>query len=150
MGKFNIPRIARPVDLARYAPELAQEIGQAPAPIYMWVNPSRDARAEYVAIRREGRAILLALREAIAAQDAEGAAKMAVEDLTRQAAAIDHRVAAWWATAWSQGAPESRWTVEEVEALIVDCSDKDPGLWEFITNECWRMVAEHRESARKN
>jgi hypothetical protein len=59
-------------------------------------------------------------------------------------------MAAWWAEAWSQGPETARWSIEEVEHFLIECSEQDPALWDFIINECWRMVSEHRESARKN
>jgi outer membrane murein-binding lipoprotein Lpp len=151
MGKFNIPRIARPVDLARYAPELAEEIAKAPPPIYMWVNLTRGARSQYAEIRRDSRQVLAALTAAGEADKEKiDEAKVAIQDLSRQAEALNRRMAAWWAEAWSQGPDMARWSIEEVEHFLIECSEQDPALWEFIINECWRMVSEHRESARKN
>lgn len=153
MGKFNIPRIARPVDLAAYAPELAKEIAQAAPPIYMWVNPTRGVCSRYTELLQDGNKILKALTaagkpEEDKADKAQIKAKM--EELIRQSDALNQRMAAWWAEAWSQGPETARWTTEEVQSFLAECSEQDLALWEFIINECWRMVAEHRESARKN
>lgn len=149
MGKFNIPRIARPVDLASYAPELAEEIVAGTSPIYMWVNLTRGAHLQYAEIVREWRSVLASLTATEPTVD-KSQAKAAIEEMSGQAEALNQRTAAWWSEAWSQGPENVRWTVDEVQALMLQCSEQDPALWDFITNECWRMVAQHRESARKN
>jgi hypothetical protein len=162
MGKFNIPRIARPIDLAKYAPELAQEIGEAPPPIYMWVNLTRGAQIQYGFICLEAQRIAKALtaagksdkglpKPAAGTGEAdEPQARAAIEELSRQAEALNQRTTAWWAEAWSQGPETARWTVEQVQAFLAECSEQDPAFWDFIVHECWRMVGEHRERARKN
>ena len=156
MGKFNIPRIARPVDLARYAPELAEEIAKALPPIFMWVNLSRDMRTEYFTNQRETRRLNLAIQETgekyerTETEKDKAAVKAGSEVLVPQLTAVGTRMTAWWAEAWSQGPETARWTADEVQALLAECSDKDPALWEFIVDECWRMVSQHRESAQKN
>jgi hypothetical protein len=169
MIKFNIPCIARPVDLAKYAPELAEEIAKAAAPIYMWVNLTRGARVQYGLILLEGRRILVALsvtrkpdkdipKDGVqctplgtgTGEADEPQAKALDEELSQQAEALNQRMTAWWAEAWSQGPENARWTVEGVQAFLAECSEQDPALWDFIVNECWRMVNGHRESARKN
>jgi hypothetical protein len=154
VSKFNIPRIARPVDLAKYAPELAEEIAAAAPPIYMWVNLTRGFRSQYAEIRQESQKILEVL---IAAgkpdkdkKAGEAQVKVKVEELSHRGEALNDHMAAWWAEAWSQGPESARWTVEQVQAFLSECSEQDPALWDFIVAECWRMVNDHRESARKN
>jgi hypothetical protein len=148
MGKFNIPRIARSVDLAKYAPEVAEEIAKAAPPIYMWVNLTRGAHLQYAEIVREWRSVLAPLTAEPTVDKSQ--AKAAIQEMSGQAEALNQRTAGWWSEVWSQGPENARWTVDEVQALMVQCSEQDPALWDFIINECWRMVAQHRESARKN
>ena len=156
MGKFNIPRIARPLDLAAYAPELAKEIAEAPPPIFMWINLSRDMRTEYFANQREAHRLNLAIQEIdeklqkAETEKDKAAVKADSESLVPQLAAVGARIVTWWAEAWNQGPEAARWTAEEMQSLLAECFEKDPALWDFIVDECWRLVNQHREGARKN
>lgn len=147
MPEFKIPRIVRPLDLSGFAPELVQEIAEAPPPFLMWVNPHLAVQERLAGLQDEQKALAKELSEAVKRKAADEELKALAERLS----ALNIAVAAWWAEVWSQGPdPETHWTAEQVKAFQLRCAEEDPALWEFVVRGCWALVREHRESARKN
>lgn len=56
-------------------------------------------------------------------------------------------LAAWWAQLWSQGPEDTRWTVEEVQAL--SALDTDPGLMLWCMAQSFQMIRAHRSVNQK-
>ena len=52
---------------------------------------------------------------------------------------------------WSQGADESRhWTLESVEAFMMQAAEKDPMLFLWAVTETMQMLIDYRMSIKKN
>lgn len=128
--KFEVPKIVRTLGLAEYAPEFGE------AALQVWVNPPLSLLKRYDALMGEiGRVVVGDLKDA---EDREA--------ILRQLG--DERMA-WFAELWSQGDGETHWTVEEVRALVDETTETDPGLFQWMTAQSFRMIKEHRDNAKK-
>lgn len=73
-----------------------------------------------------------------------------LEFLARRDALDGDGLLEWWAELWSQGSDVgARWTGAEVKGLIEETSDTDPGLWRWLVQRTWEMIAEHRTQQKK-
>ncbi len=135
MSRLAIPKVVLTLDLSQYAPGAPETSDQ---PIRVWVNPPRAMLAQWDALIDQFQALnTRASEEPEVWKGSEG--KAAVDGFF-----------AWWAELWSQGPEETHWTAEEVQAFKDECLQDDPPLWEFVTSETWRLIAEHRKASRKN
>jgi hypothetical protein len=70
--------------------------------------------------------------------------------LGEQLLAINDRLYAWWAQMFSQSSDEATHaTAEEVKQLAIACAETDPRLWQFIQEEAFSMMTEHRILRKK-
>lgn len=67
-----------------------------------------------------------------------------------QKTAKNEEIWKWVSEIWSQGAEESRWTLEEVRQLATGLMERDPGLWIWLMEETGRLIRVHRGSKKKN
>lgn len=163
--KIEIRKIVRPIDLADYAPEYADADQQ----IHVWVNPPRQARVDYYEINQEFSAAAnerLALLQAVAKKVAEESeedidpgdltldeldlgedVQGTLADIDAKLEALARRLYGWFAEMWSQG--EEQWTTDDVITVVEACLDADPALWNWIQDEHWRLVREHRDGVKK-
>lgn len=148
MSKFNIPKIVRPLELAAYAPELAAEIGAAPSPIQMWINPPRCLLERFVDLQAQIRTTAEQISKAI--EKKKQVDQQQIKVLADGMAGLGDGMAAWWSEVWSQGDADRHWTKDQVREFQLRCMNEDPALWDFIVEGCWQLVREHRERARKN
>ncbi len=153
--KIEIPRVVRALELGGYVAEMKE------ARILMWVNPPvSKRRAFYETADRIDQ-----LNEAIALLGPKGPAPepprpdmrpnayvgLPRDELSAKVEELYKIVCAWWAEMWSQGeAADTHWTAEEVDKLFSDAGETDPELIDFIRKGCLRLMAEYRESAKKN
>lgn len=150
--KFKIPKILRPLRLSEYAPEFGEE-----AVIQVWVNPPRDALNEHTALALASQAATKRFQEAMKRlQEAEKNKVENLEDLitagteaSKEMAEIGKKLLAWFSTLWSQGPEETRWSMEDVTALVEHAAETDPKLWEWLTDESIALIVEHRTLAKK-
>lgn len=119
--EIAIPKIVRPLRLAEYADELAEAV------LYVWVNPPRSFLAQW-------REIVAVVAEALKANRVEPS--------------HEAMIYGWLAECWSQG--PDKWDAADVKKLADHCEDTDPALWSFVQDGMWRLINEHRASARKN
>lgn len=129
--KFEIPRITRALNLAEYAPEW-QSLA-----IHVWVNPPMKLLQEYdQALATARQAIKDGLVEGYSAEEA--ILKVA-SDLKRIFAEL-----------WSQGPEDTHWTPEEVEQLVAETAETDPGLWLWLRNRSIELIKAHRQQIKKD
>lgn len=134
--KFNIPTIVKSVDLGEY--DQAYK-GQE---IWMWVNPPKRMRREFDQINKDIRDAVKSLLEELTDEEKQQI-KEEVEKLQAQQAA-------WWAEMWSQHEDEeTHWSVEDVQTLLEESADKDPQLWNFLTETSLERLKEHIIGNRK-
>lgn len=134
--KFNIPTIVKSVDLGEY--DQAYK-GQE---IWMWVNPPKRMRREFDQINKDIRDAVKSLLEELTDEEKQQI-KEEVEKLQAQQAA-------WWAEMWSQHEDEeTHWSVEDVQILLEESADKDPQLWNFLTETSLERLKEHIIGNRK-
>jgi hypothetical protein len=138
MPRFDIPRMLRPLYLRDYAAEFAD------ACIQVWVNPPRELLHTYAEI-------LVAI-ESLQAQikgNKEPMPPEKVEQLTNELVACKDRLIAWFGEIWSQGAEDSRWSAEDIQALLAHAQDTDPALWNWLVEHTTRLIGEHRMRQKK-
>lgn len=128
MARIVVPKIVRQLDLREYAEELTGEI-------CVWVNPPRGKIGEV-------RGYLLAARE-LAAGGKD------VVALGEKLDALAEAEYGWFAEIWSQGAEETRWSVEEVRSLVAGAAETDPGLWNWLMRRTFEMIQAHRDGKKK-
>lgn len=72
------------------------------------------------------------------------------EFLDRRLSLKDEALLDWWAELWSQGsAAGTHWTAADVQGLIEQTADTDPGLWRWLVRHTWDMINAHREQQKK-
>jgi|PlaIllAssembly_1097288.scaffolds.fasta_scaffold191627_1 hypothetical protein len=171
MAKINIPRVVRPVDLGAYSPEMRTALEEAKAsggsskPLYMWVNPTlgrlqtfgalmarydecvrmQAGNAKYVERKRKENEGLPPAQQI----DVLAGLPYPTDLIQTSADDIARQLNVWWADIWSHGPEGTHWTPEEIEELHAQCRENDPGFWEWIHAECWRMVHDYRDRAKK-
>jgi len=154
--KIEIKRLVRPVFLRDYAEEYGDET------IWVWVNPPRQLRLEHADIVQDFQVVVDAraelgaeLEKAIEQAKEEGtevpeADPDTIARIDQQLNDLSDRLYAWFAELWSQHSDEeTHWTGEEVVGMVEACLDADPQLWDWIQDEMWRLVREHREGVKK-
>lgn len=119
--KIEIPHIVRPLHLGAYASELEG------VSVQVWVNPPRE---------------MLARRFELVKQSREATEQAELER-------IGAEMIAWYAELWSQGPEDTRWSVEDVNTLIEQMNDTDPGLWVWLTGQSQEMIVAHRQQKKK-
>lgn len=128
--KFEIPRITREIDLADYAPEW-----QA-LKVHVWVNPPLRLLHEYDQALKD---VVGAIKDnQVEGYSAENAIQKAADDLKRIFSEL-----------WSQGPEETRWTQEEVQQLVEETQETDPGLWIWLRNRSIELIKNHRQQIKK-
>lgn len=133
--KIDIPKIVKPISLGEYDDSLAGQV------VWMWVNPPRKQRAAFDEIQKGIRDLVKQLIDA--SEDEKTKIKEEVQKL-------QEKNVAWWAEMWSQGADEgTRWTEEDVQQLLDVCADKDPQLWDFLTEGSLDLLKAHLTGERK-
>jgi hypothetical protein len=132
--QINIPKIVKPLDLVDYAPEMAGAVFQ------VWVNPPRKLLEDYDVLIMDAQKLIASMKD-VTPTDAQKIAK----DFEANAVQLQN----WYSPIWSQGAEETRMTNEDVQALVKEMADTDPGLWTWLTGNTMRMIREHREAVKK-
>ena len=174
MSKIYLPKVVRPIDLAQYSPEMAAAIaapadGQPTAKqIWMWANPTETRKQEYRALQFRIDELLGMMKknadQMVANKDARDKAvregsqvptdvplPYKAEDLEVWMKEASRKANEWWAEMWSQHAdPATHWTPEEVGDLGTACAESDPGFWEWIHHECWKLIHDYRAQAKKS
>ena len=133
MRQLVFQRITRPLDLRQYQPEMAVEI-------QVWVNPPRAMVNEVYGLLAKASAFEERARNAEA------------EELARLGPAIEtagQELAAWFATIWSEGAEETRWSEAEVQKLIAHSVENDPQLWPWLVLKSVEMIQVYRSGEKK-
>lgn len=162
MAKIKLPRAVRPVDLGAYSPEMREALeqakneGRSDKPLYMWVNPTSSKLRLFSALRTridENSRMLAENAEYLKQSDRPADAMEGLPHppalIRKNVEDVERQVHVWWADIWSQGPSGTHWTPEEVKEFSDQCTEKDPGFWEWIHRECWRMVADYRARAKK-
>lgn len=140
-------KIVREIDLRDFAPELETEI-------QVWVNPPRSLLMENAGLDEAVRSIRSELEVMAAAaepgKEPDEATRERGRELARRLEEIGNAQAGIFAQLWSQGSdPESRWTAEEIQALITRCLETDPALWGWLRGRTFRMITEYRAGQKK-
>jgi len=58
---------------------------------------------------------------------------------------IDQQLLDWYAEIWSQGPPDTAWTVDELRTL----ESQDPAFLSWMIAQTWKTRAEHIEHKKK-
>lgn len=132
--KFKIPKIVKTLDLRRYAPEMDVEL-------HVWVNPPRVKMVELSVLESS----VTTLLEQLDGKPDDELAKT----LAGEIEAIGLQMMAWYQEMWSQGPEETRWSAEEVTALVDHSRETDPRLWAWLTGMTRAMISEHRGTVKK-
>jgi len=139
--KIEIPKITRALKLSEYAPEFGE------AEIVVWVNPPKRMVLEYVSLVNASDEIKKALAEAV--KEAKQVDQADQERKLAEMAQTGERIIDWYAELWSQGAEDTRWSVEDIKQLLEGTQDTDPGLWSWLTFKSQLMIRTHRGRAKK-
>lgn len=130
--KIEVPKMTRPVDLGEYAGEMAGQV------VYVWVNPREELLDEYFSVQR-------AILQEMEKSEKE---KKYVPDqkfLESQSARIREIIA----ELLSQGPEATRWTAEEVSALVLSTAETDPQLYPWLIEKIFEKIVEHRKQRKK-
>lgn len=160
--KIDIKPLVRAIALRQYAEEYGDQV------VWIWVNPPRQLRLEHWDIVQDFQAVtdsraefLKPLEGAVkAAEEAEAAGEQAPElpeldadvlaSLDQQINDLSRRLYGWFAELWSKhNDDETHWTADDVLVLVEACLDADPRLWDWLQDEQWRLLREHREGVKK-
>lgn len=128
--KFDIPKIVRALDLQEYAPEWGS------LQIQVWVNPP-------VRLLQEHDQVLLDVRQAIKDDVDPATAQAMIEQAAKDMARI-------FAELWSQGAPETRWSADEIEHMVEETQSTDPRLWAWLRERTIEMIRDYRAAVKKD
>ena len=154
--KIEIKPLVRPIRLREYAEEYGDEA------IWVWVNPPRRLRQEhqriaedFQAVMDERAALLKDLEQVAATAEETGVAPSepdpdVVASLDQQITELSRRLYGVIAELWSQhDDAELHWTADDIEEMVEACSDADPPLWNWMQDELWRLILEHRQGIKK-
>ncbi len=149
--RLAAPIIVKALRLAEYAPEFGE------AEILVWANPPvamLDRYRELVAeILEAGESVRLFTEKVAGMERADRAkADEGSEEIRGGLARIkaaEASLRAWMVEVWSQGPEATRWTVGELDRMIEETRDTDPGLWSWLTTETLGLIREHRAHQKK-
>jgi len=130
--KIEIMKGLQDLDLGDYADEYK---GQGLA-VKVWVNPDRGTIAERDDIQAEFDRQLQETKTNNAL--VEPFLKWVVETYT-------HVILNWYSRLWSQGAPDTHWSVDEMKEL----DKQDPALFEWMKRRSVQMIIQHRTREKK-
>lgn len=128
--KIPIKKVVRDLDLGEYAEEYKG------LTVKVWVNPDRGTIAERDELQQEFERQAQEMRNNQAL--AEPFLKWTAE--TYAPAILD-----WYARLWSQGEPDTHWTVDEMKEL----DGQDPALFDWMKRRSVQMVIQHRTREKK-
>lgn len=150
MAKISVPKIVRTLDLGEYAEEMR---GTA---VQVWVNPPRGLLMEYsglaaaiVALRVDLQDVARLADAAQGTEDKQAEIRLRAEPLAQRLDEIGRGQMEILAQLWSQGPEDTRWTVEDVQALVSQCADSDPALVPWLRERTMQMIAEYRAGQKK-
>ena len=136
--QINIQKIVRALPLADYASEYKD------AALQVWVNPPKALKDEMQASIALTESLLRELRET----PAENSEKR--QALAEQIEGLGAQIRGWLSELWSQGAELTRMSLDDVNALVADCSERDPALYRWLVRQTWSMILEHQAGIKKN
>lgn len=129
---FKVPRIYKPIDLGEYSGELDG------IRLYVWVNPPRKLRAEYV--------------RAIQATMGLADAPTLLDRIRRKFHLLkrtDRIVVEWFGKVWSEDGTLPIGPSRAVD-FSLELAETDPVLFAFLVDRTVRLLQEHAEDAKKN
>jgi hypothetical protein len=134
--EFKIPKITKKIALKDYAPEFGETV------LEVWVNPPRVLLTEQAAIVDE-------IRKIVAEVDARVKKGDTKDDpaLNDRLEALNTAMEAWYGTVLTQNGEPI--TSADVHALVIQCMETDPRLWDWLRDTALHAILEHRE-AQKN
>jgi hypothetical protein len=135
--EIKIPKIVQPLELGEYAPELAGQV------IQVWVNPPPAVRKEYFEVSDQ----IAALSTEIGKLDPEDGR---LAKLNAEAETLILELDANIASMWSQGAPETHFSAEEVGEFRRNSFETDQRLLSWMVGRSLRMMLEHQGALKKN
>ena len=146
--KFDIPKITRSIDLGEYAAEYEGTV------IWVWVNPPAKLLNEHDQVVEEVARLARELGpelETIAQKEPGGDARPTMMALiNKRLDAQANELTRIFSELWSQGAADTRWTEEEIRALVKETEGTEPRLWPWLRNESIRAIRDYRAGVKKN
>jgi hypothetical protein len=137
--QIKIQRVVRTLNLYEFEPEYGSEF------IEIWVNPTSLLTDKWIDLVENASALRKEISQMISVQaDAE---KM--RPVLGGLEVISNQIIEWLAEIWSQGAVDTHWSVEDVRALINECTEKDMALYEWLVRRTSEMIRDYRLEKKK-
>lgn len=129
--KIKYQDVLKPLYLHEYAESYKDQDDPA---LMIWVNPPRELLKGRALLDDEYTQIVREFQDKADDPKAQKKFESAVEEFVQ-------RSHVWYARIWSQGPPDTHWTVEEINEL----NERDPALLAWLCERTRIMLQEHRE-----
>jgi hypothetical protein len=136
--EIRIPKIVRLLALADYAEEYGE------AAMEVWLNPPTSLYEQIEKMMRATDELVAELRK-VAETD-----KARADEIRNEINASSAKVNGWLSEIWSQGAPETHMSVDDIMKLANETRENDPALFRWLVAQTWLMILKHRAGLKKN
>lgn len=138
--RIQIPAILTQLRLADYAPELGDQV------LVVWVNPPSGLLREYD--ERFGR-VYNRNQAILALPDSPASKKKAAELLEENQPDVD-RMLEIVSQLLSAGTEETRVSPADLNGMIEDLADANPGFYLWLVGRVFGLVGEYRQAQKKS
>lgn len=143
MKPVDFGQIVQRIDCKQYAPDSEVSEALAKYKVYVWINPPPDIRERREVFIKN----VIDLLEKISGSDDAGEIDNFTEQLKEAGPENDKLLSILLSQHEDSEGEDTHWTPEEVRAYRDD--DIEPEFIDFLTDEAWRLINEHRNHRQK-
>jgi hypothetical protein len=143
MKPIDFGQIVQRIDCTQYAPDSEVSEALAKYKVYVWINPPPDIRDRREAFIKNALELLEKIKGSDNAEEIDGF----TEQLKELGPENDKLLSILLSQHEDGEGEDTHWTPEEVRSYRKD--DIEPEFIDFLTDEAWRLINEHRNHRQK-